>query len=237
MVQRLVFCFMLLSLNLRSCFATMIFTYKNPDDILQYRVDYSIGSNRVDEIRDVGNDDFSRQAPYATLVGDPTGNLLVDDTSLLNPSYSQNYLDAYYDAVYRPSPPSEMRVDSFNLYSGDSLQLSSLPSDFTITTDLFKPDPQLVSIIEYFVDSNRITPGQRYVVANPSCLFTIIRKIQIGFSGTAQGGLSSMYTISCPTNLRVEFDVMDIANLPTNTVTTRTKGCVITNKTYISAIG
>jgi len=218
-------------------FATMIFTYKNPDDILQYRVDYSIGSDRVDEIRDVGNDDFSRQGPYGTSVGDPTGNLFLDDTELLSPSYNQNYLNAYYDALYRSSPPTDMRLDTFNLYSGDSMQLSSLPSDFTITTDLFKPDPQLVSILEYFIDSVRITPGQRVVVTNTSCFFTLIRKNQLGFIGTAQGILSSRYEITCPTNMRVEFDVTEIANLPTNTVTTRTKGCVITNKTVYSAIG
>ncbi len=224
-----------LLLNIHNTKAVIIFTYKFPDDSLQYSTDFSLGSNRIDEVREIADDDFFRQGSFGTDIGQATGSLM-NNQSFLLPSYDQDYLDFFYRTITQPSPLADMRTDNFNLYSGTSFQLSSLPSDFGYATDLFKPDPQLVTLIDYYIDNVRITPGQRIVITNTSCAISIITKDNLGYGGIVSTPTRN-FRLTCPSGKRVEFDIVkDITSLPSNQITANTKGCVITNNTLLATV-
>jgi len=225
----------LLLLNIHNTKAVIIFTYKFPDDSLQYSVDFSLGSNRVDEVKEIADDDFFRQGSFGADIGQATGSF-VNNQSFILPSYDQDYMDFFYRTITQPSPLSDMRTDNFNLYSGTAFQLSSLPSDFGFASDLFKPDPQLVTLIDYYIDNVRITPGQRVVITNTSCAIKIITKDNLGYGGIGSTPTRN-FRLTCPSGKRVEFDIVkDITNLPSNQITSNTKGCVITNNTLLSTV-
>ena len=236
MVKKIIVIVMcLIFLNMQNIKAVIIFTYKFPDDSLQYSTDLSLGSNRVDEIVEIADDDFFRQGSFGTDIGQATGSL-ANNQSFLSPSYDQDYMDFFYRTITQSSPLADMRTDNFNLYSGTSFQLSSLPSDFGFASDLFKPDPQLVSLIDYYIDDVRITPGQRVVITNTSCDIKIITKDNLGY-----GGMISVpdrdLGLMCPPGKRVEFDIVnDISNVSSSQITTNTKGCVITNYTLLAPV-
>lgn len=124
--------------------------------------------------------------------------------------------------------------DSFNLLSRASFELTYRPSDFYATTDLFKTDPQLNSIIDYFVNGQKMEPGETLYAYQQTAYLEVVRKDEISFGGSFSQ-MPSVYQITCPAGRRVEFDVSEIEGLPTYHITTRTKGCNITLTGYVGA--
>lgn len=218
--------------------AVIIITYNTPDDAILNRVDFSLGTDRIDPIKDAGDDDFNYQGPFGTTsYGQPTGNLKIGtgEDAVLTPNYSTDYSN-YFDKIANgPTDTKELQVDDFNIYSGHSYQLSSLPSDFTLTTDLYKADPQLNSIIDYYVDNVKIESGQRRIVSGQNATLIIVNKDNVSFGGSFTNS-PARFQITCPAGKRVEFDVNEINNLPQNKITFKTKGCVITNRNILSVI-
>jgi hypothetical protein len=222
-----------------SMHAVIIITYNTPDDAILNRVDFSLGTDRIDPIKEAGDDDFNRQGPFGTIsYGQPTGDIKIgtENNAVLMPDRSTNYNNYFDKVVYGSTDKKELQVDDFNIYSGHSFQLSSLPSDFTLSTDMYSADPQLNSIIDYYVDSVKIESGQRQVVQGQDTILQIYNKDEVAFGGTITNK-PLMFQITCPTGKRVEFDVNEIRTLPTNQITFRTKGCVITNRNIFAITG
>lgn len=221
---------------LNSINAVIIITYSTPDDAILNRVDFSLGTDRIDPIKEAGDDDFNRQGPFGTIgYGQPIGDIKIGigNNAVLIPDRSTDYNNYFDKIVYGPTNQKELQVDDFNIYSGSSFQLSSLPSDFTLSTDMYSADPQLNSLIDYYIDGVKIESGQRQVVQGQDTVLQIYNKDQVAFGGTITNKPAT-FQITCPTGKRVEFDVNEIRSLPQNQITFRTKGCVITNRNIFS---
>ena len=214
--------FLLLLLVFSRTLPVVIITYKEVDEATGVEVDFNLRSNKVGDIKDIGQDDFynkdvfKRKEPVTPIkdVRDRLKFLKIDD--------DVDY-DEYFDRVVQEPSKETIR---FNLYSAGSFQTTYLPGDFTATSDLYEKDPQLNSIMDYYVNGSKIEWGQRLLVFNQTFLFEIVRKPLVGFGGSY--GPSTAYYITCPVGRRVVFDVSEIEALPTYQITTKTKGCNVT---------
>jgi hypothetical protein len=213
----------------------VVVTYKNPEAAIQDRTDFMLTNNRIDEIKNFGDDDFSQQGPYAMEVSfPPTGNLTPCESCIAEPMFDEKYVNNYYKTLADLTPARDFRRADFNLYSGNAFQLSSQPSEFSIDTELFKPDPQLMSILDYYIDEYHITPGQEIIKGN---YFQVVvgRKDSASFWGKTSVPLTVL-VVTCPKGAYITFDVQEFSSLPTNVINTKTKGCVITNTTLFGVI-
>ncbi len=205
--------------------AVIIVTYKRQSELYQWQTDFSLGSARIDPILDMWDDDFTRQGPFGNLVGKPTGTFEKANTSYLVPDDTSDYEKYYNETISRPTDPADFRPNNFNLESGESFLLSDLPSDFYITTDLYKPDPQLVSQVEYLIDGRQIFPGQRLALTANSFIFQMITKKGFTWGGVTDTQSSYGYKIVCPAGMRVELDVTELSGFSSTTVSASTHGC------------
>ena len=222
------------------CFAQyswsiVIITYNNAQEVIQDRSDFTM-SDRIDDIKNYWDDDFSQQGPFAVEIGlPPTANFLsCGDACVMDPSYDENYLTQYYQALTWPTTSTDLRRNDFNLSSGNAFQLSSFPQQFSLDTNLFPYDPQLLSLVDYYINGVQITPGKRFNMDNYFEV-EIVRKDSVAFGGRTSTPMTIL-EVNCPKGPYVTFDVNDFSSLPTNVVNTQTKGCVITNGTLITAI-
>lgn len=210
-------------------FSVIIITYKKQSGIYQWQTDFSLGSERIDPILDMWDDDFTRQGPFGNIVGKPTGTFEQPDTSYLSIGYDLDYVKYYNETVSKPSNPTDFKPDNFNLESGASFLLSSLPSDFYITTDLYQPDPQIMSQTDYYIDGKIVFPGQRLALASTSFIVKMITKRDFSYGGITDEQSSYGYKVICPAGMRVEFDVTDLGSLSSTSVSSSTKGCMAIN--------
>ena len=214
--------FLLLLLVFSNTFPIVIITYKEVDEATGVEVDFNLRSNKVGDIKDIGQDDFytkdvfKRKEPVTPIKD------VRDRLKFLNIDDDIDY-DEYFDKVIRE--PSE-EVIKLDLYSRGTFQTSYLAGDFTVTSDLYKKDPQLNSIIDYYVNGQKVEYGERLLVFNQTFVFESVSKSLVGFGGTL--GQSTVYNVTCPVGKRVVFDVSELEQLPTYQITTKTKGCNVT---------
>jgi hypothetical protein len=210
----------------------VVITYKEYDEATQpANVDFDLYSNTVGGIKDIGQDDFylsdyikspqqittssspTEQSPYQSR--EQFINVDVDD-----PDYHQYF---NHHTTQKKDYSKQMDIYNRNLF-----QLKYLASDFTVSTDIFKKDPQVNSNIDYYINGQKIEWGERIIVRDQTFRVDVVRKDLVGFGGTFEG--STIFNITCPLGGRVEFDVTEIEQLPTYQITTKTKGCMITQR-------
>lgn len=133
--------------------------------------------------------------------------------------------ELFESAVHSPTNLEEM-PDTFNLFSRGSFQPSYLASDFNLYTDMYLLNPQFTSVVDYYINNHFLTPGERYITSDSTFNVMIVRKNQQGFSGNLSI-TPYEYTVTCPDEARVEFDVSEFDSIPTYLTNTRTKGCII----------
>lgn len=224
-----------LDMNLQ---ANIIFTYKNVDPVINNKADFSLTSDTIDNTLTKDRSDFVRSSPLSETAHGTNFNTVATQNNTQGTSVSipadekvppiENsyaYAQYYKNNMQKPSDKSKMPVSLDNLYSGGTFQLSFQPADFNIISGMFKSDPQFTMLNRYLIGGMlEIFPGQRQIVAGQTTSFTIGRQDEIGYRKPITS--QSSYKINCPTG-DTEFDVSELAYLPTYNITTQLKNCSI----------
>lgn len=218
--------------------ANIIFTYKNVDPVINNKADFSLTSNTIDNTLTKDRSDFVRDSPipetapgknFNTIISQNTsqGSNVSAPTNDPIPPIENSYAYAQYykNNMQKPTDQSKSPENIDNLYSGRTFQLSFQPSDFNIISSIYKADPQLTMLNRYFVAEDlEIFAGQRIVVTGSTAFFTVGRQDEVGYRKPITS--QSNYKINCQAG-DTEFDISELAYLPTYNITTQLKNCSI----------
>lgn len=221
--------------------ANIIFTYKNVDPVINNKADFSLTSNTIDNTLTRDRSDFVRDDPlsetspgenFNTIITQSTSQKAKNSTSIDEPippiENSYAYAKYYRNNMQKPTDKSKLPENLDNLYSGRTFQLSFQPSDFNIISGMFKADPQLTMLNRYLIGpaggDTEIFAGQRIVISGQTTYFSVGRQDEVGYRKPITS--KSVYKINCQAG-DTEFDVNELAYLPTYNITTQLKNCSI----------